>query len=105
MSSLHRTDSGNSRRAVTGKADINLFTGNKTTGLTVYTYEQIPGTTSLPEEIDRLAFEETMLPHLDAAFNLARWLTGNEHDAQDIVQDAFVRAFKFYGGFHGTNSK
>ena len=50
-------------------------------------------------------FEQLIMPHLDAAYNLARWLTRNEHDARDIVQDAFLRAFKFFDGFHGTNSR
>ena len=45
------------------------------------------------------------MPHLDAAYNLARWLTRNEHDAQDVVQEAFLRAFKYFGGFHGGNSR
>ena len=45
------------------------------------------------------------MPHLDAGYNLARWLTRNEHDAQDVAQDAFLRAFKFFGGFHGGNSR
>jgi len=45
------------------------------------------------------------MPHLDAAYNLARWLTRNEHDAQDVVQDAFLRAFKFFDGFRGGNSR
>jgi len=45
------------------------------------------------------------MPHLDAAYNLARWLTRSEHDAQDVVQDAFLRAFKFFDGFRGANSR
>ena len=43
------------------------------------------------------AFDETIPPHLDAAFNYARWLTGNDSDAEDVVQDACVRALRFFG--------
>jgi len=50
-------------------------------------------------------FEQLVMPHLDAAYNLARWLAGNDHDAQDIVQEAYVRAFRFVGGFRGGNSR
>src|SRR4051812_36446070 len=43
-------------------------------------------------EKEKLArFEETIMPHLDAAYNLARWLTRNDDDAQDIVQEAYLR--------------
>src|SRR5437762_11141457 len=52
-----------------------------------------------------LSFEAVMLPHLDAAHNLARWLLRNEQDAQDVVQEAFLRAFKSFGGFHGSNGR
>src|SRR5437763_1311794 len=48
-------------------------------------------------------FESSVLPHLDAAYNLARWLTRREHDAQDIVQEAYLRAFKAFDQFHGTS--
>src|ERR1700724_4509024 len=51
------------------------------------------------------SFEEVMLPHLDAAHNLARWLLRNEQDAQDVVQEAYLRAFKSFAGFHGSNGR
>ena len=41
-------------------------------------------------------FEETVLPHLDAAFNYARWLTKNDAEAEDVVQDACVRAMRYF---------
>ena len=50
-------------------------------------------------------FEQTILPHLNAAYNLARWLTRNEDDAQDIVQEAYLRAFRFFDGFRGGDGK
>ena len=42
-----------------------------------------------------------MLTHLDAAFNLARWMTRNDHDAQDVVQEAVLRAYRFFDGLRG----
>jgi RNA polymerase sigma factor (sigma-70 family) len=50
-------------------------------------------------------FEEAVLPHLDAAYNLARWLTRNEDDAQDVVQEAYLRALRFFAGFRGSDAK
>ena len=50
-------------------------------------------------------FEQTVLPHLDAAYNLARWLTRNEQDAEDVVQEACLRAFKFFDSFHSSDSR
>ena len=50
-------------------------------------------------------FEQQVLPHLDAAYNLARWLTRNPHDADDIVQEAFLRAFRFFPGFRGGDGR
>ena len=50
-------------------------------------------------------FGEVVLPHLDSAYNLARWLTRNDHDADDIVQDAYLRAFRAFAGFRGDNAR
>ena len=57
------------------------------------------------EKAKPMNFEETLLPHLNAAYNLARWLTRNPDDAQDIVQEAYLRAFRFFGGFHGSDGR
>jgi RNA polymerase sigma factor (sigma-70 family) len=51
------------------------------------------------------AFEQVALPHLEAAHNLAYWLVRSRPDAEDIVQDAFVRAFRAFGGFRGGDIK
>ena len=50
-------------------------------------------------------FEEVVLPHLDAAYNLARWLVRKPQDAEDIVQEAYLRAFKFFGGYQGGDAR
>jgi RNA polymerase sigma factor (sigma-70 family) len=54
---------------------------------------------------DRRRFEEIFLPYLDAAFNLARWIVQNDQDAQDVVQDAYVRAFKGFHRCRGENPR
>jgi RNA polymerase sigma factor (sigma-70 family) len=51
------------------------------------------------------SFEQAMLPHLDAAHNLARWLLRNDQDAQDVVQEAYLRAFRAFAGFRGSSGR
>ena len=46
-----------------------------------------------------------MLPHLDSAYNLARWLAGNDHDAEDVAQEACLRALTFFDSFHGEDGR
>ena len=56
-----------------------------------------------PDKFSR--FEQAILPHLDAAYNLARWLMRNEDEAADAVQDACLRALRFIGGFRGGDGR
>ena len=57
----------------------------------------------MPDKFSR--FEEAILPHLDAAYNLARWLMRNEDEAADAVQDACLRALRFIDGFRGGDGR
>ena len=54
---------------------------------------------------DRVRFEQFVLPHVDAAFNLARWLLRGRTDAEDVAQEALLRACRFFRGFHGENAR
>jgi RNA polymerase sigma-70 factor (ECF subfamily) len=59
----------------------------------------------LQEPSKRARFEEVILPHLGAAYNLARWLTGDDHDAADVLQEAFLRAFRGFDGYRGGDGR
>jgi len=59
----------------------------------------------MPEHNQLPSFEQAVLPHLDAAYNLARWLTRNERDAEDVVQESYLRAFRFFAGFRGGDAR
>jgi RNA polymerase sigma-70 factor, ECF subfamily len=59
----------------------------------------------MPGDSNRARFEREILPHLDAAYNMARWLLRGSDDAQDVAQEAVLRAFKYFEGFHGENAK
>lgn len=57
------------------------------------------------DEATAARFEQTALPHLDAAYTLARHLLRNDHDAEDVVQDAFLRAIRHFGGYRGGDMR
>ena len=59
----------------------------------------------MPGDSKRARFEREVLPHLDAAHNLALWLLRNRADAQDAAQEACLRAYKYFDGFHGGDAK
>ncbi|HZT58705.1 MAG TPA: sigma-70 family RNA polymerase sigma factor [Pyrinomonadaceae bacterium] len=61
------------------------------------------GTTRTRNEL--ASFEAAVLTHLDAAYNLARWLTRDESDAEDVVQEAMLRAYRFFGSFRGPDGR
>lgn len=54
---------------------------------------------------ERARFEQLVLPHLDAAFNLARWLLRRREDSEDVAQEAVLRAYRFFRGFHGGDAR
>ncbi|MDB5819039.1 MAG: polymerase subunit sigma, partial [Rhizobacter sp.] len=59
----------------------------------------------MSDDEDRRRFERLAMPHLDAAYNLARWLTRNDHDAEDVVQEALLRAMRYIHGFRGDGAR
>jgi RNA polymerase sigma-70 factor (ECF subfamily) len=54
---------------------------------------------------EQARFEQLVLPHIDAAFNLARWLLRSRADAEDVTQEAMLRAYRFFSGFHGGDAR
>ena len=57
------------------------------------------------DDEEQRRFERMVLPHLDAAYNLARWLTRNDQDASDVVQDAVLRALRYFHALRGDNAR
>jgi RNA polymerase sigma-70 factor, ECF subfamily len=58
-----------------------------------------------PDSVRSARFEALVLPWLDAAYNLARWLARDQADAQDVVQEAMLRALRYFDGFHGNDAR
>ena len=59
----------------------------------------------MDDDPEQARFERLVLPHLDAAYNLARWLTRNDHDARDVVQEAMLRALRYFQSFKGEQAR
>ena len=59
----------------------------------------------MPDQSKVVRFEEIALPHLSAAYNLARWVLHSDEDAEDVVQEAYLRAFKSFSGYYGGDSR
>jgi RNA polymerase sigma-70 factor (ECF subfamily) len=59
----------------------------------------------LPNGSEAADFDRIFIPHMDAAYNLARWLVRDDHDAQDVVQEAYLRALRFAAGFRGGDPR
>lgn len=59
----------------------------------------------MPQGPDRARFEEVVMPHLDAAHNLARWLLRRRPEAEDVTQEALLRAFRFFGSYRGGDAR
>lgn len=60
----------------------------------------------MSQEQNKLSvFEQAILPHLDAAYNLARWIMSNDQDAEDMVQESTLRAYKYFAGYQGGDSR
>jgi RNA polymerase sigma factor (sigma-70 family) len=76
-----------------------VATAGRTTGVDSFSIR------SQEKTMPRRSFEDVVLPHLDAAFNYARWLTKNDADAEDVVQDAYVRALRFFSSLRGEDAR
>ncbi|HET7453204.1 MAG TPA: sigma-70 family RNA polymerase sigma factor [Thermoanaerobaculia bacterium] len=61
--------------------------------------------TRLKDIEEESRFDAEVLPHVRSGYNLARWLTRNDADAEDVVQESALRAWRFFGGFRGDNSR
>src|SRR5436309_2084759 len=95
------------RRSQPNRLCADRSRSNKRFGLLLDSRNQMVGgvVLTLGGKDQLVRFEQAILPHLDAAYNLARWLTRNDHDAEDVVQEAYLRALKFFASFRGGDGR
>jgi RNA polymerase sigma-70 factor (ECF subfamily) len=86
-----------------GAASFAQHTGTMATDTRATTFAGAAGPAGAPGIGE--SFDEVVLPHLDAAYRLARWLMRNDHDAEDVVQEASLRAFRYFRTFTGGNGR
>jgi RNA polymerase sigma-70 factor (ECF subfamily) len=79
--------------------------GNKIGRKTVEEVDDTEWQPSMNDQTLHAKFESQMLPLMGEAYNLARWLMRNHQDARDVVQEAYLRAFRYFEGFHGESGK
>jgi len=96
-----RMGCGEARRKVRDGARVSrTYVGNKAALMRLFKF-----TPRMRGVSDRTRFEREILPHLDAAYNLAHWLLRGSDGADDVTQEALLRAYKYFDGFHGDNAK
>ncbi len=92
---------GKNRLSIAAISHTNHSEAHKRTAAARYRSQEA----QMLEHNDLPNFEQAVLPHLDAAYNLARWLVRNPQDAEDAVQEAYLRAFRFFPGFRGGDAR
>ena len=83
------------------RSNSRILFGNKVGLRAVWAHLEKEGTAALDDVSGKLRFRREVLPHLDAAYNLARWIVGSDSDAQDVVQEAVLRALKSFDQWRG----
>src|ERR1700688_3633205 len=93
------------RRSDFRRTELNEVLKERLDGPDRFSGQQQTSVPTVQNKDDRAAFDEVFLPHMAEAYRLAQWLTGNSYDAQDVVQDAALRAFRGIKIFGAVNAR